>query len=110
LSDSFPIQNGLSTLPFNFASEYAIRKGQENHLGLKLNGTHQLLAYADYVNLLEDNINSINEDTETFIDVIKEVGLEVQFNSIQFIYSFHGSIQKTSFMGCGTRQKYFIYL
>jgi hypothetical protein len=44
---------------------------------LKLNGTHQLLAYADDVNLLGDNIRIINKNTETLIDASKEVGLEV---------------------------------
>jgi hypothetical protein len=68
LSDSFPIQNGLkqgdalSPLLFNYALEYAIWKVQENQVGLKLNETHQLLAYADDVNLLGDNIDSTEKN------------------------------------------------
>jgi hypothetical protein len=46
-------------------------------VGLKLDGTHQLLAYADDVNLLRDNIDTIKKDTETLIDASKEVGLEI---------------------------------
>jgi hypothetical protein len=56
---------------------YAIRKVQENQVGLNLIGTDQLLVYADDVNLLGDNIDAIKKNTETLIDYCKEVGLEV---------------------------------
>ena len=49
----FPIRNGLkqedalSPLLFNFALDYAIRRVQVKQDVLKLNGTHQLLVFAD---------------------------------------------------------------
>jgi hypothetical protein len=53
------------------------RKVQESQVGLKLNFTHQLVIYADDVNLQGDNIDAIQKDMETLIDASKEVVLEV---------------------------------
>jgi hypothetical protein len=69
LSDKCPTQSGLeqgdtsSPLLCNVALEYAIRIVWENQVGLKLNGTHHRLAYADDVNLLGDNTDSVNKNT-----------------------------------------------
>jgi hypothetical protein len=72
LSDSFPIQNSLkqgdalSPLLFKSDLEYAIWKVQENQVGLKLNETNLLLVYADEANLLDDTIDTIKKNTQTF--------------------------------------------
>jgi hypothetical protein len=58
---------------------------KENQVGLKLNGTHQLLAYADDVNLLGDNIDTIKKNTETLIDASKEVGLEINVDKTKYM-------------------------
>jgi hypothetical protein len=67
----------MSQLFYSLDLEYAIRKIQENRVGLKLNGTHQLLVYADDVNLLGDSKNTLKKSTEALIDTSKGFGLEV---------------------------------
>ena len=74
MSDMIPIRNGLkqedalSPLLFNFALEYAIRRAQVNQDGrMKLNGTLQLLAYADDVNILGGSVHTVKENAEAFL-------------------------------------------
>ena len=67
----------LTPMLFNFALEYAIRRVQANQDGLKLNGTHQLLAYADDVNILGGSIHTLKENAETLVAATREIGLEV---------------------------------
>jgi hypothetical protein len=72
LSEMFPIRNGLkqgdalSPLLFNLPLEYAIKRVQVNQDGLKLNGTHQLLAYADDVNISGGSVHTVKEKHISF--------------------------------------------
>src|SRR5215470_17792571 len=91
LSEMFPIRNGLkqgdalSPLLFNFALEYAIRRVQVNQDGLKLNGTHQLLAYADDVNILGGSVHTVKKNAETLVAAPKEIGLEVNADKTKYM-------------------------
>jgi hypothetical protein len=55
-------------------------------VGLKLNGTHQLLVYTDDVSLLGDIINTIKENREALIDTTKEVGLEIKTKKNKYMF------------------------
>jgi hypothetical protein len=60
-------------------------KVQENQGGeLKLKGTQQVLVYADDVNVLGDDIDTIEKNTKTLIDAGKEVGLEVNTEKTKY--------------------------
>jgi hypothetical protein len=91
LCDNFSIQNDLKqgvalSPPFlNFALEYAIGKVQKNQVGLKLNGRHQLLTYADEMNLLGDNMNTVKKYAITLIEASKEIGLEVNTEKTKYM-------------------------
>jgi hypothetical protein len=91
----FSFQNGLkqgdASLPllFNFALQYAIRKVQENQVGLKINETHQLLVCADDVNLLGNDIDTMKKNTESITDTSKEVGPEINTDKTKYILLSH---------------------
>ena len=83
LSDMFPMKNGLKQgdalqpLLFNFALEHAIRMVAANMDGLKLNGTHQLLVYADDVKIMGGSVRNAKKNKDLLVVASKETGLEV---------------------------------
>jgi len=91
LSDMFPIRSGLkqgdalSPLLFNLALKYTIRKVHVKEDGLKLNCTHQVVVYADGVNILGGNVNNIMENAEALVVASKEIGLKVNADETKYM-------------------------
>jgi hypothetical protein len=55
---------------------------------LKLNGTHQLLVYSYYFNILGSGVYTIKKNTEALVVARKEIGLEVSAdNSVYTVMS-----------------------
>jgi hypothetical protein len=72
-----PNTSDLRPVHLCFSLEYAIKRVQVNQDDLKLNGTHQLLAYADDVNILGGSVHTVKENAEALVVATKEIGLEV---------------------------------
>jgi len=91
LSDMFPIKNGLQQgdslwpLLFTFALEYAIRRVQVSQDGLKLKGAHQLLAYANNINILGGSVPTVKKNTEALVVAGKENVLEVNVDKTKYM-------------------------
>ena len=56
-----------------------------NQDGLKLNGTHQLLAYADDVNILGGSVHTVKKNAESLVAATKEIGLEVNAHKTKYM-------------------------
>jgi hypothetical protein len=72
-------------LLFNFALEYAIKRVQANQEGLKLNGTHQLLVYADDLHIMVGSIHSIKKNAGDLVIASKEIRLEVNAEKTKYM-------------------------
>ena len=77
----FPLKQGdaLSPLQFNFALEYAIRKVQKTSLGLDMNSIHQVLANVDDVNVIGDDVRTIERNAGVLIHACKDIGLKTKY-------------------------------
>jgi hypothetical protein len=72
-------------LLFKFPFEYAISRVQINLNGLKLNGTQQLLVYADDVNILGGSIYIVKKNAESLVVASKKTGLEVNADNSKYM-------------------------
>ena len=91
LSDMFPIKNVLkkghilSPLLLKFVLQYAIKRVQVKQDGWRLNGTHQVVVCAEYVNILGGNVHTVKENEEVLVFASKEIRLDVNADTTKYM-------------------------
>ena len=65
--------------------KYAVRRVQVNLDGLKLNGTHQFLVYADDVTVLGRSIHAVQKNTEALAVASRMIGLEINADKTKYV-------------------------
>ena len=91
--------DALSPLLCNSALEYAFKRVQVNQDGLRLNGTHQLLVYADDINILGGSVHTIKEKADALVVASNEIGVEVNAD-LNYV---HGHVSRSE---CRTKSQY----
>ena len=85
-SEMFSIRNGLkqgdALPPLLFSCDL---EGSGRPVWLELDGTHQVLIYADDVNMLGGNMYTIKEKAEALVVASKEIGLEVNADKTKYM-------------------------
>ena len=71
-------------IAFQLCFRVCHQEGQANQDGLKLNGSHQLLVYADG-NILGRSVHAIKKNTEALVVASKETGLEVNAGKTKYM-------------------------
>ena len=50
-----------------------------------MNGKHQILVYADDVNMLGENLQTVRDNADIFIKASKDIGLEVNSEKTKYM-------------------------
>ena len=77
--------DALLPLLFNFVLEYAIWKVQETNLGLDMDGTHQVWAYAADVNLIGDGVRTIERNADVLLNACQDISLAVNTGKTKYM-------------------------
>ncbi len=91
ISEPFLIRDGLkqgnemSTTLFNLTLEYVVRKLQVGNPGVTLNGTTQILGYADDLVLLGDSREAVKTNAEILMEAAGCTGLEVSEEKTKYM-------------------------